>query len=533
MASTAMLALITSGAIGVAVAQDQPAEQPAVVEQPAATEEAAGTEVTTDVAAGEAEEVLTPEEPTIATAFLGTSVFSSEDPESDNIGEVNDLIIGSDGMITHAVIGVGGFLGIGEKDVAVPFNELQVVEQDGDIRLVYAATREQLEAAEEYDRTAYDPRAREAEEQAAEAEQQALEEQAAVEATEPADPMAPAEEDMAAAPAEEQPAEEAAESTETAEAPAEEQPATEDQAAADAEMEPSTDEQTAEAPAEEPAAEETDMAAAPEEQPAESADVAEAPAEEQLAESTDMAAAPAEGHEGFVGFAEEQVRASELIGQEVFGAEEESIGEISDLVLDQDGETRVALIDVGGFLGVGEKRVAIPFNEIQISQEGEEEPRVVVAYGQADLESFPTYEEPQEDMAATEEGTTEETATEETDVAATEEPAVEEPATGEGAAMTGSAPQDISAAELLGARVFSPEEENIGEVGDVVFSEDGMIQAVLVDVGGFLGVGEKEVALQFDALQIQEDENGDFWITANASQEQLEGAAAYEEQAAQ
>ena len=67
------------------------------------------------------------------------------------------------------MVGVGGFLGIGEKDVAVPFDELQVVEdEDGDIRLIYSATKEQLEAAEAFDRTAYDPRGRAAaEEQAA------------------------------------------------------------------------------------------------------------------------------------------------------------------------------------------------------------------------------------------------------------------------------------------------------------------------------------------------------------------------------
>ena len=81
-------------------------------------------------------------------------------PNSDNIGDVNDLIIGDDGAITDAVVGVGGFLGIGEKNVAVPFDELKVVERDGEIRLIYAATREQLEAAPAVDLAEYDPAAR-------------------------------------------------------------------------------------------------------------------------------------------------------------------------------------------------------------------------------------------------------------------------------------------------------------------------------------------------------------------------------------
>ena len=113
------------------------------------------------------EQADVPDKPTLATAFIGRSVYSSNDPESETIGDVNDLIIGEDGSITDAVIGVGGFLGIGEKNVAVPFDELQVVESDGDIRLIYAATREQLEAAPAVDLAAYDPAARYSEQQAA------------------------------------------------------------------------------------------------------------------------------------------------------------------------------------------------------------------------------------------------------------------------------------------------------------------------------------------------------------------------------
>jgi predicted outer membrane protein len=172
LAGTAVLTLVTG--TNLALAQDQPAQN-----QESITE---------------SEEVLTPEEPTLATAFLGQPVYSSEDPESDNIGDVNDLIVGDDGKITHAVVGVGGFLGIGEKDVAVPFDELQVVEQEGEVRLVYSATKEQLEAADPFDRTAYDPGARFAVEQAA----------LQPDAMAPAGGIAPTPADQAAAPAQQE-----------------------------------------------------------------------------------------------------------------------------------------------------------------------------------------------------------------------------------------------------------------------------------------------------------------------------------------
>jgi hypothetical protein len=148
MANCAMLALMNTGALTAAQAQDNPAK-PAVVEQDATAAEPASTELAESTAA------LSPDRPTLISVFMGSTVYSSEDPESDNIGEINDLVVNEDGSITHAIVGVGGFLGIGEKDVAVPFDELKVVEKDGEIRLIYAATREQLEEAPALDRTAY------------------------------------------------------------------------------------------------------------------------------------------------------------------------------------------------------------------------------------------------------------------------------------------------------------------------------------------------------------------------------------------
>jgi sporulation protein YlmC with PRC-barrel domain len=48
------------------------------------------------------------------------------DPQDKKIGEIMDLLVDHDGKATALIIGVGGFLGAGEKDVAVPFNAVQV-----------------------------------------------------------------------------------------------------------------------------------------------------------------------------------------------------------------------------------------------------------------------------------------------------------------------------------------------------------------------------------------------------------------------
>lgn len=57
----------------------------------------------------------------MASSLIGTTVVSAN---NESIGDVNDVILDRNGQAMAAVIGVGGFLGIGEKDVAVPFQAL-------------------------------------------------------------------------------------------------------------------------------------------------------------------------------------------------------------------------------------------------------------------------------------------------------------------------------------------------------------------------------------------------------------------------
>jgi sporulation protein YlmC with PRC-barrel domain len=85
-----------------------------------------------------------------ASDYIGKTVY---DQMGNNIGEVNDLIVSGDGKIEAVILGVGGFLGIGEKDVAVNTQAVQMV-QDGDTqRLIVQSTKEALEAAPTYDRS--------------------------------------------------------------------------------------------------------------------------------------------------------------------------------------------------------------------------------------------------------------------------------------------------------------------------------------------------------------------------------------------
>jgi putative membrane protein len=66
----------------------------------------------------------------------------------------------------------------------------------------------------------------------------------------------------------------------------------------------------------------------------------------------------------------EQMLVSDLRGTRVYGANNENIGEINDILVDRNGRVVAAIVGVGGFLGIGEKNVAVPFQSLEYSSDG-------------------------------------------------------------------------------------------------------------------------------------------------------------------
>jgi sporulation protein YlmC with PRC-barrel domain len=62
--------------------------------------------------------------------------------------------------------------------------------------------------------------------------------------------------------------------------------------------------------------------------------------------------------------------------------------------------------------------------------------------------------------------------------------------------------------DFEGTRVYGANNENIGDISDTLIDRDGRIVAVVVGVGGFLGIGQKDVAIPFEALEIVADNRG-------------------------
>lgn len=83
---------------------------------------------------------------------------------------------------------------------------------------------------------------------------------------------------------------------------------------------------------------------------------------------------------------------------------------------------------------------------------------------------------------------------------------------------------DLRASKVIGTTVYNAKNENIGEVNDLLLNSSADIQAIVIGVGGFLGVGERNVAVTPTSLSIAKDANGNLKLTLNADKESLQKA---------
>ena len=86
----------------------------------------------------------------LASDIYKTNVY---DPSEHKIGKATNLVIDSKGNLKGVIISVGGFLGINQKDVVIPFKDLKVSTRDGKYWLVLNRTKDELKLAPAYNNT--------------------------------------------------------------------------------------------------------------------------------------------------------------------------------------------------------------------------------------------------------------------------------------------------------------------------------------------------------------------------------------------
>lgn len=399
LATTALATLVATGAM----AQD--ATAPATTTPPtAATEQPAAPAVRAD---GH-----------LASNIIGETVYNGTAEDAQNIGKVTDLVLDKDGNVETAVIGVGGFLGLGAKDVTFDFDKMQWAEKDGDRWLIAAVTKEALEAQPAFDSTPYKP-APATERAPGVTTTDTVSEAPA--ATAPV--IAPAEGNLASLIIGESVyngtgdeaqdigkvndvvlspegkaqslvigvggflgmgqknvafdfdkatwAERDGDRWLVVEATKESLEALPDFDRRAYDVAPVTSaDNSAAAPAAVPA---TDTAAAPKEQPDATSTAAIDKSTLTEVQMTD-------------------VSAKELDGTTVYGADDVKVGEIGDAVLTPDGQVDAVIIDVGGFLGIGSKPVAVGMDTFRVMADKDGKKYLYTEFTKEQLEAHPAYD---------------------------------------------------------------------------------------------------------------------------------------------
>ena len=80
------------------------------------------------------------------------------------------------------------------------------------------------------------------------------------------------------------------------------------------------------------------------------------------------------------------------------------------------------------------------------------------------------------------------------------------------------------ASKLIGAKVVNTAGEAVGDINEIVLDSAGKATAAVIGVGGFLGMGEHEVAVNFDSLKVARDANGRATVTLNVTKDSLKAA---------
>ena len=301
-----------------------------------------------------------------ASDLIGMRIYNSEteveanstiaadgEKEWDDIGEINDVLLDSEGNVKAVILGIGGFLGMGERDVSVNMDEIRIVTEEGDSDdrfLVVNTSKEMLEKAPAFER---------------------MDDEADMETEANMDANADmnAETDMAAT-----------------------------DMNAEAEVDTETEmEADAEALANE-AEMEAEEAAAETEQAVDEATTKMAEGANELEQDMErpMLTAPAVEREGYANATADEVAAltaEDLEGSYVYGANDETVGEIGALVMGDNGEVGQVVINVGGFLGIGEKPVAVTWDELQIMKNAEgDDFRIYIDSSKEALKAQPEYQ---------------------------------------------------------------------------------------------------------------------------------------------
>ncbi|MFN3641696.1 MAG: PRC-barrel domain-containing protein [Gemmobacter sp.] len=206
----------------------------------------------------------------------------------------------------------------------------------------------------------------------------------------------------------------------------------------------------------------------------------------------------------------------------------DNIGRITDVVLSSDGQLRALVIGIGGFLGIGARDVAVTMDQVAFATDREDraETYVIVNMGADMLRESPVYDRTSkmDDQAnhadrtqaghAATGGLSDRTAFAAPDVRRDGYDRV---------AVT-----EVSSDMLLGKSVYGVNDKSVGKIDNLILDDKGAITNVIIDFGGFLGIGTSQVSVGFDELTILANSGrADVRVYVDATKEQVQAQPRY------
>lgn len=208
-----------------------------------------------------------------------------------------------------------------------------------------------------------------------------------------------------------------------------------------------------------------------------------------------------------------------LIGRNIQNAQNETIGEIKSVFIGKDGKVDSVMVGVGGFLGLGEREVRLAWNELNVSENGE---KVTVNMTKEQLKAKPEYK--YSDPSWRGQVFNDAGVWKTTD--ATRPASNQQTATNTRPGGDFNAEGNVSGSAVLGATVKNEARETVGTIEEIFVGPDGAIRTVVVSVGGFLGMGSKNIAVKWSDLKIERD-GQDLLVKTNWTKDSLKAMPDY------
>jgi sporulation protein YlmC with PRC-barrel domain len=187
---------------------------------------------------------------------------------------------------------------------------------------------------------------------------------------------------------------------------------------------------------------------------------------------------------------------NKLIGRNIQNLQNETIGEINSVRIGTAGNVEAVIVGVGGFLGMGEREVAINWKDLTVADNGN---KVTLAMTKEQLKAMPEYKYPDASYRGRVYG----------DSGVRDTPATREVAASRDRTVTNTttrgdfnAQGEISSNALIGATVKNANDETVGKVEDVFLDTTGGVKGLIVSVGGFLGMASHDVMMSWKDIKV-------------------------------